>query len=178
MYLLTVLLFGFWVILSGKFDTFHLGIGLVSACLIALGTRRLLLLEPTIGLANTHPVDMVPWNQLLWYLPWLMGQIVLSSLQVAWVVLHPKMPIQPQLLRFNSQLPHALARVTLATSITMTPGTITLDVEGDDFLIHALTESNARALLPIQGEGIMQKYVKRLYEFHHAERRTETKADA
>jgi multicomponent Na+:H+ antiporter subunit E len=149
--------------LSGKFDAFHLGIGAVSAVCIALGTRRLLLLTPAIGPVQTHPMDVVPWLRLLLYVPWLIWQIVLSSLLVAVVVVHPKMPIQPRLIRFRTHLPHDLARMTLATSITMTPGTITLDVQGDEFLVHALTEKSAQSLMPIQEEGSMQSQVLSLY---------------
>jgi multicomponent Na+:H+ antiporter subunit E len=160
---LILMLFTFWIILSGKFDVFHLGIGAVSAVCIALGTRRLLLLTPAIETAQTHPMDAVPWLRLLLYVPWLIWQIVLSSLHVAVVVVHPKMPIQPRLVRFHAQLPHNLARLTLATSITMTPGTITLDVQGDEFLVHALTEKSAQSLIPSEEEGSMQSQVLSLY---------------
>lgn len=160
---LILMLFTFWIILSGKLDAFHLGIGAVSAVCIALGTRRLLLLTPAIGPAQTHPADAVPWLRLLLYVPWLIWQIVLSSLHIAVVVVHPKMPIQPSLVRFRTPLPHDLARLTLATSITMTPGTVTLDVQGDEFLVHALTEKSAQALIPVEGEGSMQSQVLSLY---------------
>ena len=167
---LTLMLFTFWIILSGKFDAFHLGIGAASAVCIALGTRRLLLLAPAIGPAQTHPVDAMPWFRLLLYVPWLIWQIVLSSLLVAVIVVHPKMPIQPRLVRFRTRLPHDLARMTLATSITLTPGTVTLDVQGDEFLVHALTAKSAQALIPIEEEGSMQSHVNSLYGKVHATR--------
>ncbi|HEY7710985.1 MAG TPA: Na+/H+ antiporter subunit E [Candidatus Entotheonella sp.] len=167
---LILMLFTFWIILSGKFDAFHLGIGAVSAVCIALGTRRLLLLAPAIGPAQTHPMDAVPWLRLLLYVPWLIWQIVLSSLHIAAVVVHPKMPIQPRLVRFRTPLPHNLARLTLATSITMTPGTITLDVQGDEFLVHALTEKSAQSLIPSEAEGSMQNQVLSLYYTAHTAR--------
>ena len=160
---LALMLFIFWIILSGKFDAFHIGIGAASAVGIALGTRRLLLLTPSIGPSQTHPMDVMPWLRLSLYIPWLMWQIVLSSLLVAVVVVHPKMPIQPRLVRFRTHLPHDLARMTLATSITLTPGTITLDVQGDEFLVHALTDKSAQALMPTEGESSMHSHVNSLY---------------
>jgi multicomponent Na+:H+ antiporter subunit E len=60
-------------------------------------------------------------------------------------------------------LPHPLARLTLATSITLTPGTVTVDVEDDEFLVHALTKQGADALTPPEGEGDMQRRVAALY---------------
>jgi multicomponent Na+:H+ antiporter subunit E len=156
-------LFALWVVLSGKFDAFHLLIGAASALCISLGTCRLLLLPPAIGPASVHPVRAIPWFGLLAYLPWLGWQIVLASVHIAFVVLHPRMPISPRLLRFRTSLPHTLAQLTLATSITLTPGTVTLDVQDDEFLVHALTEQSTRGLDPQVGEGTMQQHVAALY---------------
>ncbi len=160
---LILLLFAFWVVLSGKFDAFHLGMGAISTLCIALGTRHLLLRTPAIGIDDRHPLTVVSWGRLLLYAPWLAWQVVLSSLQVAWLVIHPKMPISPCVVRFHTTLPHELARLTLANSITLTPGTVTLDVEGDEFVIHALTTSSASALAPATGQGRMERRVESLY---------------
>jgi multicomponent Na+:H+ antiporter subunit E len=160
---LSLLLFALWVVLSEKFDLFHLGIGALSALCIALGTYRLLLLPPSIGARNMYPLAGFPWLRLPAYVLWLFWQIILSSIQVAVVVVHPKMPISPCLIRFRTTLPHTLARLTLATSITLTPGTITVDVEDDEFLVHALTQQGADALEPPEGEGAMQQRVDALY---------------
>ncbi|MBM3224783.1 MAG: cation transporter [Candidatus Tectomicrobia bacterium] len=160
---LAAVLFAFWIVLSGKFDPFHLLLGIGSALGVSLGTRRLLLLPPALGPQGATPWSAIPWGAMGRYLPWLLGQIVLSSLQVAYVVLHPKMPIQPQCIRFQTALPHTLARLTLATSITLTPGTITLDLQDDTFVVHALTDAAARALDPPTGHGAMQRWVAALY---------------
>ncbi len=160
---LVILLFAFWVILSGKFDAFHLGIGAISTVCIALGTRHLLMRTPAIVEDKQHPMSAISWGRVLLYVPWLGWQIALSSLQVAWLVIHPKMPISPRVVRFHTTLPHELARLTLANSITLTPGTVTLDVEGDEFIIHALTASSASALAPETGQGPMQRRVESLY---------------
>ena len=160
---LTIVLFTLWVILSEKFDPFHLGIGVMSAVCIATGTQRLLLLAPEIGPQSVYPFQAIPWLRLVLYIPWLCWQIVLSSIAVAAVVLHPKMPIDPTLVRFQMSLPHPLAQLTLATSITLTPGTVTLDVENDMFLVHALTTASARDLVPESGLGAMPQRVAALY---------------
>lgn len=158
---LALALFVVWLILSGKFDAFHVSIGAVSALCVALGTRRLLFLPPDIGPPGTHPANVLPLR-FLGYVPWLMWQIIMSSLHVAYVVLHPRMPIQPRLLRFDTSFPHVLAQLTLATSITLTPGTVTLDVDDDEFLVHALTDTSARGLEP-RG-GAMHRRVAALFQ--------------
>ena len=160
---LTIMLFGLWVVLSGKFDVLHLLLGAGSAVGVSLGTRRLLLLPPAIGPEAVYPFAAIPWLRLLAYIPWLLWQIVLSSLQVAYVVLHPRMPIQPGFIRFRTTLPHPLARLTLATSITLTPGTITIDVEDEEFVVHALTAAGAQSLDPPAGNGDMQRRVAAIY---------------
>jgi len=160
---LTLTLFALWVVLSGKFDLFHLALGAGSALSISLGTFRLLMLAPVIAQESVHPFRAIPWVRLLLYVLWLSWQIVLSSLQVAFVVLHPRLPISPRLVRFRTDLPHTLAKLTLATSITLTPGTVTLDVDGDEFLIHALTEQSANGVAPHAQGDTMQQRVAALY---------------
>ena len=144
---LALLLFVFWVILSGKIDFFHLAAGAVSSVAIAVATCRLYALSPPIGPAGRHPFWTFPWIRLLAYVPWLATQIVVSSFQVAQIVLSPKMKIRPTVVRFDYPLPHNIARATLANSITLTPGTVTIDVRGDEYVVHALTDDAAEHLL-------------------------------
>lgn len=160
---LSLALFVLWIILSGKFDVFHLVIGAGSAVCITLGTRRLLMLQPVIGTERTHPVLIIPWVRLPGYIAWLGWQVVLAGLQVASVVLRPRMPISPRVVRFRTVLPHTLARLTLATSITLTPGTVTLDVQGDEFTVHALTAENATGLDSQTEDHTMLHRVAALY---------------
>ena len=143
---LAVALFGFWVILSGKLDFFHLGAGALASLVIATVTGRLYRLEPAIATPRRHPFVDMPWLGLVLYLPWLLLQIAIASVQVAAIVLRPRMEHEPRLFRFRFVLPHNMARATLANSITLTPGTVTLDVREDDYLVHALTRDAERSL--------------------------------
>lgn len=151
-------LFAFWVVLSGKLDALHLGMGLLSVAFVIRAVRPLLALPPRLG--GTGPAPVLRPRFLL-YLPWLAGQIVVSSLQVAWVVLHPRLPVDPRVVRLKSPLPHNFARLTLANSITLTPGTVTLDVEGDEYVVHALTGASAQS---VTHDAEMPRRVRRLFE--------------
>lgn len=153
-------LFAFWVLLSGRFDPAHLGAGAATALVIAVATHRLLTLPPAIGASLRYPFEGVRWRRVVVYLPLLTWEVVMSSLQVAYVVLHPRMPIDPRLVRFRSGLPHTLARLTLSYSITLTPGTVTLDVDDDEFLVHALTPASARSL----ELGRLRRWVAHLFD--------------
>jgi len=140
------LLLAFWILLSGKFDAVHVGAGAVAALFVAFATLPLRTMHPVIGHSVDEPLHGIRWGRALLFVPFMAAEIVLSSVQVARMVLHPRMPVQPRLLRFRAVLPHPLARLTLANSITLTPGTVTLDVEGDEYLVHALTDVSARGV--------------------------------
>lgn len=137
-----LIMFVFWVILSGMFDAFHLTLGLISCAIVAVLSRKLLF----FGSTNQ------PWIRqtlgLLCYLPWLFWAIILSCIDVARVVLHPRMLdlIDPRIIHFRTQLKSDLSRVTFAQSITLTPGTITVFTNHDEFTVHALTKDAADGL--------------------------------
>lgn len=156
---IAAVLLAFWILLSGKFDAVHIGAGVVTALFIAFVTGPLRRLQPVVGRSVDHPLGGLRWGAALLFAVVLAKEIVISSLQIAYVVLHPRMPIQPRLLRFRTALPHPLARLTLANAITLTPGTVTLDVDGDDFLVHALTSVSARGI----EAGAMRDRVSRIF---------------
>ena len=142
----SALLFVFWIVLSGKFDGSHLLAGATCAMAVSLWTGRLLRLPPQLGLSASHPLAGVFWLRFPMYLLWLARQVVTANLHVAWIVLHPRMPIQPSLVRLDKPAPHTFARLVLANSITLTPGTVTLDVDTTGYLVHALTSRSAANL--------------------------------
>jgi multicomponent Na+:H+ antiporter subunit E len=76
------------------------------------------------------------------------------------IVLDPKLPISPQIIKFKSDLPHDVALTTLANSITLTPGTLTVDIdENKTYYIHCLTKKHGDQLL----KGDMQARVAAVY---------------
>jgi multicomponent Na+:H+ antiporter subunit E len=141
-------LFAFWLILSGKLEVKYLLFGLVSAALVTFVTQDLL--QPQERQRKT-PSSLAGFFKAGWrllsYFVWLIYEIVQSNLQVAYIVLHPKLPIDPGLLRFRTRLRSPLGHVILANSITLTPGTITVDLTEGTYLVHALVPEAAGALL-------------------------------
>ena len=136
-----LVMFGFWVIMSGMFDPFHLTLGVISCLLVAHFSHELLFYgSPHRWLRGIAGIFV--------YLPWLAWEVLLANLQVAYIVLHPRMKdlLDPELVRFRTLLKRPISRVTLAQSITLTPGTITVNIEDDEFLVYALTERAARSL--------------------------------
>ena len=80
---------------------------------------------------DTFAWDRANYWALLAYVPWLGWQILLASMQVAYLVLHPRMPVDPCLIYFRVNLPNLAARVILGNSITLTPGTVTIRIQGE-----------------------------------------------
>lgn len=130
-----------WVALSGKPDAVHLGFGAASVALVAWLTRDL-------GLAQTLTARRRPlgWPRLgpaLRYPLWLLKEIAIANVSIARVILDPRLPIDPVVVRFDSRLQTSLAQVLLGNSITLTPGTFTMDVRDGIFTVHALTAEGA-----------------------------------
>lgn len=147
-----LILFGFWLIFSGHFDRFHISLGVICAGLVAFFSYDLLL--PDLKSRNKL---LKAWR-FLHYIPWLVYQVLLANLHVVHLVFYPS-KIRPQIVRFKTTLTSDLAKVTLGNSITLTPGTITMDVSDDEFYIHALSDKVAKDLLT----GEMERRVAHVF---------------
>lgn len=150
-------LMGLWLHLSGRFDPFHLALGLGSVLLVMWVNAPLKRTQLYSG--DTFAWDRANYWALLGYLPWLGWEILLGSLQVAWLVLHPRMPVEPCLIYFRVNLPNLAARVMLGNSITLTPGTVTIRIRGNAFVVHALTRESAESLV----HGAMPLRISRIF---------------
>ena len=124
-YIITfVILFGIWLLLSGRFDLFHLCLGLASCLLVTIFSADLLLPSP-----DTRRLPGL-WFRFIKYIPWLLYQVLAANIHVMYLVFHPRMMdlIDPSIMEFESRLKSDMSRVTLANSITLTPGTITVHI--------------------------------------------------
>ena len=147
---LVVILFAFWLLLSGYFVPFLLTMGVLSAIGVALLGRRMDLVDH-----EGHPIQL-SWR-LIFYWPWLFKEIVMSAWSVSRVILNPRLPVSPTLVRAKTSQKTTVGLVTYANSITLTPGTISVDVKPGEILVHALTREAAEGLL----EGEMDRRVTR-----------------
>ena len=89
------------------------------------------------------PIEKLP--RALAYWPWLGWQIVLSALNVTRLILHPRLPISPTMVKVDAQQDSAVGLTTYANSITLTPGTISVEIseQGKSIWVHAITRENA-----------------------------------
>jgi len=137
---LVVTLFGFWLLLSGMFVPFLLAAGIGCAIAVALLARRMDVVD-----LEGHPIHLV-WSALISYWPWLAVEIIRSAWSVTQLILKPSLPISPTLVEFEPSQRTDLGLVIHANSITLTPGTITVEAEPGRFLVHALTREGAAGL--------------------------------
>jgi multicomponent Na+:H+ antiporter subunit E len=133
---LVLALAALWFSLSGQTAPLFLGLGVVSVILTVWLVVRLHILDR----------DASPYHrfaQLLIYLVWLIFQIVRANLSVIARVLGPRSAIDPAIVRVRTNARTDLGKTLFANAITLTPGTVTVDVNGDRVVVHALVSRNA-----------------------------------
>ena len=148
---LLVALFLFWILMSGMFDPFLLGLGVLSVIVVAWLARHM-----EVADREGHPAHL-RLVAVLSYWTWLFVEILRSGLQVARIILDPKLPISPTIVQFEPSQKTAVGLATHANSITLTPGTITVQANHQEFLVHALTRDGAAGVV----ESEMNRRVRR-----------------
>ena len=131
LFLKAMSLFVLWVLLSASFEWIHLGLGLILSFFVAWINAGHSPFVPKFGL----------YLRFLLYLPWLFYKIIQSSLHLSKLILHPALPIDPQLISVESKLRHNAAIVLFGNSITLTPGTITAEVDRNNLIVHAMDKA-------------------------------------
>lgn len=132
---LGVALFVTWLLLSGIFQPLFFILGLVSVAICVGIALRMEVVDQ-----ETYPVHLSVILPGYWI--WLLKEIVLANVDVTKRILAPGCPINPQLFRVKASQHNELGKVIYANSITLTPGTVTVDIDDDEFVVHALSDSS------------------------------------
>lgn len=149
--LLTLALF--WLLLSGLLKPFLLTLGVLSIALVIVLSRKMKVL------LHQGQDIYFPVLQLLRYWCWLFIEIIKSNIDVARMILSPSMPIKPRLKIIPATQKTEVGRVIYANSITLTPGTVALNISLDGgIIVHALHEDSIAEL----EQGTMDAYVAKL----------------
>jgi multicomponent Na+:H+ antiporter subunit E len=129
----TAALFAVWLLLSQTLNSFYVGIGLLASVTVAwLNSGH----EQSVAGAGMRLI------QTALYFPWLLFKVLQSGMHMSYLILHPRLPIDPKLIRYQTKLKQPLGIVMLGNSITLTPGTITAEVGPDELLIHAMDDAS------------------------------------
>ena len=149
-----VICFATWIVLSGRFDFFHITLGIIACTIVASLSGSILI--------SRRGLEKLPgqWLRFILYIPWLLYQVLLANIHVMYLVFHPRMLelIDPRIIRFKSRLKKPMSLFILANSITLTPGTITVFVSiNGEYAVHVIDEESGNAL-----PGEMEERVARL----------------
>ncbi|UVE49253.1 monovalent cation/H+ antiporter subunit E [Haloferax larsenii] len=146
--------FSFYLLLAGVLDTFNLLTGAVSAGIVTTVFSRITFREtPKAGRLLRRT------GRFILYVPYLLWEILKANIEVAYIILHPSLPIDPKIQRYRAAIWDDLSVTTLANSITLTPGTLTVDVDRDSLVIHSLTGSARDGL----ADGTLERAVRFIY---------------
>ena len=131
-----VMLSGTWLLWSGHLESMLLISGFASVLLVMFISHRM---DASVNHPRVYRLGLRP----LIYAPWLLWQIVKSNLSLARIILQPKLRVAPHLIQVHASQKTDLGQVIYCNSITLTPGTVTLDVRDNTILVHALTKEAA-----------------------------------
>ena len=148
------LLFALWILFNGRWTVEIAVIGLVVCALLYAFMVKFMESSPR---KEWNVAKKIP--RFVKYTVYLIGEIFKSGWATIRFIWSPKEVIQPQVTSFRTKLKSDACKVLLANSITMTPGTITVDVRGDEMLVHCLDES-----LAMTEDSDMEKHVATLEE--------------
>jgi multicomponent Na+:H+ antiporter subunit E len=136
---LTFVFVAAWLLWSGIYKPLLLVLGVFSVMLSVYLAYRMNFFSHTAGL-----------RQFMWRLPafwlWVLKDIVLSSWEVAKIVLSPSLPISPTTVLLDLKTNEELPQVILGNAITLSPGTVTLDIDEGRLLVHCITKSGAQSM--------------------------------
>jgi multicomponent Na+:H+ antiporter subunit E len=136
---LVATLFVFWLLLSGIYTPFLVLSGLAASIAVAALAWRM-----EVADREGHPIHLTLGAIAYW--PWLVKEIIKSGWQVTRIIVAPRLSISPTLVRFSPSQTSVVGLVTHANSITLTPGTLTVEADREEFLVHALTREGAGSL--------------------------------
>lgn len=152
--ILSLVLVAMWLLWSGHYTPLLLSFGAISCAIAVFITYRMDALEST----EEHPIRLS--LRLFTYIPWLLGAIVKANIDIARRILSPSMPISPNIVHIEASQHTEVGQAIYANSITLTPGTITIQINGNEYLVHAISEMVAKDLLT----GEMERRVAAVFE--------------
>lgn len=153
-----ILLLGNWIVFSGKFDAFHLGLGVISSLFVTWISHDFLFHDRK----KTWDERMQETGAFFQYVPWLVVEIIKANMHVFKLAMTRKgyEEIAPRIVTIKTKLKTDFAKFVFANSITLTPGTITMLIRGDVFHVHTMSQFLEDDLL----EGAIERKVAEVFE--------------
>lgn len=148
----SVLLALFWLLLSGIYQPLIIAFGVISVLIVIYVLKRM---DET----DSEPKSVATGFRIVRYFTWLTGQIIASSIHVSKLVWGNPKSLSPSLAKISVDEVPDKVRVLYANSITLTPGTLSVDIEDDEITVHALQAQSINELK----EGDMEKKITSIW---------------
>lgn len=148
---LFVLFYAFWLLMSGHYTPFLLAVGAAVSAAVVWFAHRM-----DVADREGHPIHLGP--SALTYWPWLAKEILKSALEVSRIVLDPRLPATPTVVRFRPRQKTVVGLVTHANSITLTPGTLSIEVGPERFVVHGLTRAGAEGCIDSEMDRRVERF--------------------
>ncbi len=146
-------MYALWLLLSGIYQPLILGFGAASVVLVVIIAHRM-------DLIDHEGVPLHLRFRIIGYLTWLAKEIAKANIDVARLIIDPRLPIAPRFIRVPATQKTDLGRVIHANSITLTPGTVSVELEEDTIIVHAISREAAEGTL----EGAIDRRVSAVEE--------------
>ena len=130
--LLSIILFAFWVVLTATVALYDLVLGAICSVFVAVLAVALL------GRALDPRITPLVLLKLPWFMARLVWEIIKANYDVAKIIANPRLPIDPKIVEYHTYLSGDLPRTVFSDSITLTPGTVTVDLDDDVLTVHCL----------------------------------------
>ncbi len=158
LYLFLILII-IWLALTSSLNWQELSVGIFISIILSI------ILSKNYIELGLPPLSLKRIAFFILYIFVLFKEIIIANVDVAYRVIHPKMPIKPGIVVIKTSLKQDIAKMFLANSITLTPGTFTLDILGDTFLIHWINvqSEDVDEATKIIGEKF-EKYLRVIFE--------------
>lgn len=127
----------FWVIMSGYLDVIHLSMGVVTVAGVMIFNYKLK--NYRFFDDDIEDLNQFRFGYAFFYVFWMAYQIIVAGFHVAWVIMRPHLHVETSIIKFKVDLPSSHAKMILGNSISLTPGTLTILIEDDEFTVHSLT---------------------------------------
>lgn len=155
---MSLVYFLLWVILSGRVTSETIIAGIILSILLDLAVKKFL----HINFTSTKLLKLCP--DVLFYITVLLIEVLKANMSLTRIILSPEIRLEPCLVKFSAPLKSPAALTALADSISLMPGTVTVSLEGNKLLVHALDRNRAEQIR----EGILVKLLSRMEKIVYA----------
>ena len=155
---LFIVVFIFWLILSGITSIGMLILGVLSSLLIIFLINRMDIVDHETSLINFK------FFTLLTYMFWLIKEMIVANIMVCFYIISPRAKINPSIIKLKASQKSAVGKVLYANSITFTPGTVTIDINKDDLTVHTLAEPFKTSILKNKMDSMVKSTESKLHD--------------